>query len=297
MASFAYQAFVSVVEAGSFYQAAQLLRVTPSAISHSINQLEKHLGFSVLVRNRAGVRLTENGQAVLPMIQTILNNEQLLAQKAATIAGVSQGIVRIGAFSSVCINWLPPILQQFKKHYPQIKVKVTQDAFNNITSDVRSGKIDLGFTCDPKNEAIIKVPLIKDMFYCITPIDFIPQNGHSITQADINDKNFILQHSDYSGDTKAVLDHYDVTVQSLQFSIDDQSIIAMVEAGLGIGILPKLALIKTTGEVHAYPFDKEFYRDIYLIINSLETKAPANAKMVSTIKQFIEAKYPEKICK
>ncbi|KRM68179.1 transcriptional regulator [Apilactobacillus ozensis DSM 23829 = JCM 17196] len=297
MLPFAYQAFITVVEAGSFYQAAQLLNVTPSAISHSINQLEKKLGFSVLVRNRAGVRLTENGQEILPMIQTILADEQLLEQKAANISGVSQGIVRIGAFSSVCINWLPPILRHFKKHYPQIKIKVTQDAFNNITSDVRSGKIDLGFTCDPKNDAVIKVPLIKDMFYCITPTDFIPINGHSITQADIIDKSFILQHSDYIGDTKAVLDHYNVTVQSLQFSIDDQSIIAMVEAGLGIGILPKLALIKTSGEVNAYPFDKEFYRDIYLIINSIETKAPANAKMVSTIKQFIEKHYPEHLCK
>ncbi len=86
------------------------------------------------------------------------------------------------------------------------------------------------------------------------------------------DKSFILQPGDYDRDTKAALDHYNIAPNAIQFSIDDQSIIAMVEAGLGFGILPKLALEKMTGDVAIYPFDAPFYRSLGLVTSSVQPR-------------------------
>ena len=78
MTNFSYEVFSEVARQKTFIAAAKQLQVTPSAISHSINSLEKDLGFSLFVRSRSGVRLTPNGQRVLPLIQDILNAEATL---------------------------------------------------------------------------------------------------------------------------------------------------------------------------------------------------------------------------
>ncbi len=293
MISFSYQAFVTVVSEESFHHAAQKLEVTPSAISHSIDKLEKQLGFSLLIRDRSGVKLTEDGKDVLPIIQDILNNEERLQQEANKIKGLTSGTVRLGAFSSVCINWLPTIIHNFHSQFPNVKVELIQSDFNDITLQARQGKIDLGFTCQPINERLVKALLVKDKIYCITPKDFVPANGKSITKKDVENQYFILQKSDYDGDTKAVLDQYNVAPNSIQFSIDDQSIIAMVESGLGMGILPKLAFQRINGDVSLYPFDDDFYRSIFMVMNSVQMKTPAAQKMVSCIREFIESNYPD----
>ncbi|MHA8138263.1 LysR family transcriptional regulator [Lactobacillaceae bacterium Scapto_B20] len=96
MISFAYRAFSTVIQEKSFYKAAKVLDVTPSAVSHAINQLEKFLGFSVFIRSRSGITLTADGKAVLPIIQDIINNQHRLEQEAANITGLNLWFWRMG---------------------------------------------------------------------------------------------------------------------------------------------------------------------------------------------------------
>ncbi|EHN58769.1 MAG: LysR family transcriptional regulator [Oenococcus sp.] len=295
MANFSYEVFAAVVEKGSFFHAAQSLNVTPSAVSHSINQLETDLGFALFLRNRSGVELTNDGKTVLPVIQSILNTEEELRQVADNIKGLNSGRIRIGAFSSVCINWLPTILRRFKSEYPQIEVTIFQGDFNQIVAGVREGTIDIGFSSLPIEDNLLVQPLIKDPIYCVAPTDFVPQDGKAVTKKDIGKRRFILQQIDYDRDTKNALDRYNVTPNSLTYSIDDQSILSMVESGLGLGILPKLALKKLTGDVHIYPFDREFARTICLVMNKTQAQAPSTKRMTSEINRFLKESYPDRL--
>ncbi len=295
MIPFAYQVFRTVVIEGTFYKAALKLNVTPSAISHSINQLESYLGFPVFNRSHSGVKLTQNGRIILPIIQDILNSQDRLRQEADNINGLNSGSIRIGAFSSACINWLPPIIQNFKKSYPNIQISVNQSGFNEIVQGVKNGTLDIGFTALPVSENVIVDKLVKDEIYCIAPQGFVPKNQKSVTKSDIQKRTFILQRGDYDLDTKATLDNYNITPNSLQFSIDDQSIIAMVEAGLGWGILPELALQQVRGNVAVYPFDKPFFRSIGLITSGVQAKAPSTRNMIKEIKRFASQTYPDGI--
>ncbi|TAR47287.1 LysR family transcriptional regulator, partial [Lactiplantibacillus plantarum] len=167
MANFAYEVFSTVVAQHTFYQAAATLNVTPSAVSHSINQLEKELGFPLFIRNRSGVELTSDGRQVLPYVQEILNTESNLRQVADNIQGLHSGSVRIGGFSSVCINWLPRIIREFNHKYPDIKISVMQGNFNEITNWAKIGTIDIGFTSMPVNENLLVHSLINDPIYCV----------------------------------------------------------------------------------------------------------------------------------
>ncbi|MGY3743406.1 LysR family transcriptional regulator [Leuconostoc inhae] len=289
--TFSYQVFATVVRYQSFYQASQVLNVTASAVSHSINQLEAQLGFPLLIRSRAGIKLTHDGELVLPVIQQILNDEADLIQMSQNINGLRSGSIKIGAFSSVCVNWLPNILSTFSKQHPDIEVSIVQDSFEEISKQVKTGELDVGFTTLPVTDNLTVLPLLADPIFCVTPADFIPQNKQTITQQDILNQKFILQKIDYDRVTKSVLDSYDVTINSINFSIDDQSIIAMVEAGIGFGILPELALKKIQGNVAIYPFHQSFTRQIVLVTNKSKVMSPSVVELITAIKCFMKETY------
>lgn len=291
MAVFQYEVFAQVVAYKTFYQAAQALNVTPSAVSHSITQFESELGFPLFIRNRTGVTLTPDGETIFPIVQSILNMESRLRQVADDIQGVNSGTIRIGAFSSVCINWLPPIIRAFRKQYPQIEITIEQGTFREIDQMVQQGRIDIGFSALPVASNLIVQPLLKDPIYCVTPTNFSPQDSTYVTLEDIGKHRFILQKVDYDGDTKKALDRYNVTPNSISYSIDDQSILSMVASDLGLGILPELALQKLSGDVHVFPFSTPFFRTICLVTNKVQAQAPSTKRMIVAIHQYLNATY------
>ncbi|PWF99759.1 LysR family transcriptional regulator [Levilactobacillus bambusae] len=287
--------FEVVTKARSFGRAADLLHVTPSAVSHAIDTLERELGFRVFVRSKRQIQLTSDGQQIQPLIHAMLVDATTLDQAVAAINGLNSGSVRLGAFSSVCINWIPAIIQNFKRRYPRIQVSISQSDFNTTIDQIMTGDLDLGFSALPIKQSLEVIPLIKDEIYCVTPKSFIPANQATITQADIVKQDFILQQGDYDKDTKEALDHFNITAKSLRFSIDDQSIIAMVEAGMGFGVLPALALQQVHGNVNVYPFEPRFFRTICLVATKAQAHTPATRKMIQLIQDYVKLLYPDHI--
>ncbi|CAK8053978.1 LysR family transcriptional regulator [Eupransor demetentiae] len=287
MKTFAYEIFTTVASQKSFRKAANELNITPSAVSHAISQLEEQLGFPLFIRNRSEMTLTQDGKTILPSAERLLNEERQLYHLASNIRGLNAGKITIGAFSSVCINWLPEIITNFSKNYPQIEIAIVQGNFAELEHAVELGKIDIAFTTLPVSSRLEALPLLQDEILCVTRADFKPKNSKTITKADLLDQHFILQKSDYDLDTKAALDYYEVTPKGINFSIDDQSIIALVEAGLGLGILPQLALRKLRGDVNIYPFDRPYYRHVGLAINPSQLALPAVKAMKKEILDYL----------
>ncbi|MCK8617087.1 LysR family transcriptional regulator [Fructobacillus sp. M158] len=287
MKIFTYQIFASVAETASFKKTAQQLHITPSAVSHAIASMENELGLPLLIRNRSEMVLSQAGNELLPMVERLLNEDRQIHARAAKIAGLAGGTLRIGAISSVCIAWLPTIIRHFKKQYPDVSITIVQGSFREIEQGVAQGRIDLGFSANQTGQHVDAHFLIDDEIKCLTPKDFVPKNGHSISQADLSGQHFILQRADYDSDTKVALDELDVKPQAINYSIDDQSILAMVEADLGWGILPDLALTRLSGEVSAYPFEKGYFRHLGLLTNSSAKNDPLVQAMKKEILNYI----------
>lgn len=104
-----YQVFKTVADHGSFRKAADILGLTPSAISHAISSMENELGFSVLNRSKSGVTLTNYGENLLPYVNAVLNSDESLWQAIAEFNGLKKGKVKVGCFSSICTSWLPTL--------------------------------------------------------------------------------------------------------------------------------------------------------------------------------------------
>ena len=147
-----YQVFKTIADVGSFHKAADILGLTPSAISHAISSMENELGFSVLTRSKAGVSLTNYGEQLLPYVNAVLNCDESLKQEIAELNGLKQGKVKIGVFSSVCTNWLPEILHSFKKKYTEIGLYSTRLSFLHPVTGER-----MTFKTEPCGEAFEKM--------------------------------------------------------------------------------------------------------------------------------------------
>ena len=115
-----YMAFVKTVEYGSFTKAARILNYSQSGISRMINDLEKEWGVPILERGRQGVRLTSEGLKLLPFAEGVCKEYQKLQTQVDELNGLQSGIIRIGTFSSAATHWLPNIIKEFQKDYPNI---------------------------------------------------------------------------------------------------------------------------------------------------------------------------------
>lgn len=288
MSLFSYKIFYTVAKQQSFLKTAEKLYLSPSAVSHSIASLETKLGFPLFIRNRSGVKLTSEGEIILTHVRTILNSEEQLQQEAAQINGLSKGTVIIGTFSSVCINWIPDIINSFKILYPNIIINIMQGDYEDVISWTKNGIVDIGFSTLPTANNLIATPLYKDRILCITPQNFKPKHSTFVTIDDIKDKSFILQREGYSADTTSFIKKHNLSIRPQFLIHNDQTILTMVENGLGISIVPELILNKTHYNINIYPIEPNEFRTIGMVTQKKQFLSPATKKMFDHILLYIK---------
>lgn len=237
-----YEAFAKTVELGSLTKAADALGYTQSGMSHILNSLEAELGFSVLLRNRGGIRLTAAGEQLLPKIREILQKKNELDQMISYIAGDSVGSVRVGAFTSVAVNWLPGIIKEYQSSHAAVEIKMFNGDYHDVEHWLEHGNIDVGFLALPGPAGISCIPLMEDPLVVILP------KGHPLAQYEqipiaLAAKEPIISLLESSSqDVTRALGRAGVKPDIKYATKDDYAIIAMVRAGLGISIMPQLLL-------------------------------------------------------
>lgn len=289
MSFFSYEIFDAVAKQQSFLRAAEVMNLTPSAVSHSISSLESKLGFPLFLRSRTGVKITSEGERMLIHVREILNCEEQLQQEAAQINGLEKGTVVIGTFSSVCVNWIPGIVKSFRDFYPNIDINIMQGDYEDVLFWTKTGVVDIGFATLPVKEELIETPLCMDRLLCITPKSFKPVHSKYVTIDDIRNQPFILQREGYNTDTISFIKKHSISIRSQFFIDDDQSIIAIVESGLGISIVPELILNKVRCNVNVYPIVPNEFRTIGLVTHKKQLLSPATLKMFDHIVSYIKS--------
>ena len=140
-----YLAFVKTVETGSFARAAQALDYAQSSISKMVADLETEWGMTLLERSKSGVCLTSAGEQIMPFLRKVLQDYQELEGQISRMNGIETGIVRIGTFASVAINWLPNIFAALQKDYPGIGYEMLLGDYDEVEHWIGEGRVDCGF--------------------------------------------------------------------------------------------------------------------------------------------------------
>lgn len=287
-----YQVFQAVVAQESFQKAAEVLSLTPSAISHAVSSMEKELGFSLFTRNKAGVKLTNYGERLLPYINAVLNSEESLKQAISELNGLRQGNIKLGCFSSVCTNWITDIIHSFWEKYPHINIEIFQGTYADVASWIKNGVVDVGFLSLSSAGDLPIEPLYKDPLLCIVPKGF-PKDPASpcMTPDEMKDQVFVSQMETVDADIANFLRENGLNnVRSNYHVQDDLSTIAMVAAGFGICIMPELVMRDIPYEVDMYRTEPEACRVIGISALNPNFLAPA----VKTLYQYVVEAYKGK---
>ena len=271
-----YQVFKTVADIGSFHKAADILGLTPSAISHTISNMESELGFSVLTRSKSGITLTNYGEHLLPYVNAVLNSDESLQQTIAEMNGLKTGKVKIGVFSSVCTNWLPDILSSFQKKYDQIVIEVFQGTYEDVADWIKTGVVDLGFLSVSSAKDIPIEPLYKDPLLCVLPKGAKKSGAKEYMDIEeMRNHQFVTQRESTDADIQNFLRENHLNVKSHYHVVDDLSTIAMVANGFGICLMPELVMKDIPYEVDSYSLAEEAFRIIGLAVMNKQYMAPA----------------------
>lgn len=283
-----YQVFKSVAEAGSFRKAAEILGLTPSAVSHTIASMESELGFSVLTRSRSGVSLTGYGEHLLPYVNAVLNSNESLQQAVSEFKGLKQGTVKVGCFSSVCTAWIPDLISSFHDEYPGIRIEVFEGTYADVIYWIRNGVVDFGFlSASSAGDLPIEI-FYRDPLLCIVPGDFRKSEHSRLMQvSEMSRQRFVVQRESTDADVQKYLQDNHLRIKTDFHVVDDLSMVKMVAKGLGICIMPELVMSDMPYPVKRYRMNPEAYRMIGLAALNPQYLAPA----VRSLYQYILLRY------
>jgi DNA-binding transcriptional LysR family regulator len=282
-----YEVFLKVVELGSLTKAADVLGFTQSGISHTISSLESEFGFPLLVRSRSGVKLTVNGEQLMQPIREILNWNEQLKQQVADIHGLETGTITIGTFTSVSVHWLPGMIKQFRQEYPYIEFKLMEGGYLEIEQWIEGGVVDCGFLSLPTREKFEVFPLKQDRMLAVLSKDHPLSQAPYMPLAQIAYEDFIIPKAGSDYDVRRVLEKAGIK-PNIKFSAgDDYAIIAMVEKGLGISILPELVTRRQNHNVAMLELEERSFRSLGIAVSSMKYASPATRRFLKYVQTWV----------
>lgn len=275
-----YMAFVKTVELGSFTKAAEVMNYSQSGISRMINDLEKEWNITLLERNRAGLRLTSDGLNIFPLAKKLYEEYEAVRQRLEELSGIQTGVIRIGTFSSVATHWLPQLMSNFQKDYPNVAFELLLGDYDEIEKWIISGRVDFGFLRLPTLPDLQVQYIEQDELKVILPENHPLTAYLQISLQDLSDLPFILLEKDGNSDITRLLDKMNASL-NVQFTTwDDYAIMAMVEKGLGISILPSLILERIPYNLVIKDLDVPAFRKIGLAYKEKRMLSLASKKFI-----------------
>ena len=276
-----YLAFVKTVEKGSFTRAAKELNYAQSSVSKMVADLEKEWGMTLLERSKNGVSLTSAGEQVMPFLRNVLSEYQKLEGQISQMNGIETGEVRIGTFSSVTINWLPNIFAKMQNDYPGIEYEMLLGDYDEVERWIEEGRVDCGFLRLPTVAKFDTMLLKQDEYKVVLPMDHPLAKEEKIDIEDLNGLPFLLLEHGGKTEVSDLLERYHVQPDVRFTTWEDFAIMAMVEKGMGVGILPDMILQRMPYKIQIRPLKQPHYRLIGLAMKNKEHLSPA-------VKKFLE---------
>lgn len=286
--------FLQVVEAGSLTAAAQQLGYTQSGVSHAVNSLEAEFGFPLLVRRKNGVTLTDEGKRLLPDMREVVRSSERLRQTAAAISGVTSGLLRVGTFSSVAVQWIPSLLKDFRQQYPMVELELYNGSYTQLAARIAGKRLDCAFASQAVQGEHSFVPLYRDPLVLLLPPGHPLADRQRLPLSALGGEPLILPGEGADYDIGALLRRADL-LQNVRYALnDDFAALALVEHGLGCCIMPSLLLQNQTYRCATVALEPAQARTIGLLFPAGAGLSPACRAFLQFMQRWIGGGMPQK---
>ena len=263
-----YEAFIKAAELGSFTRAAEALSYTQSGVSRMIGELERDWGVRLLARNRAGVRLTSEGERLIEQVRRVCAEQRRLEALAGELNGLQTGLIRIGTLSSMATHWLPGIVRAFQRDYPNIDDELLIGDYLEIEQWVLQGRVDCGFLRLPAHARLDTTFLSRDRMMAVLPRGHALAAFDRVSLAQLAEEPFLLLEKGGNAEIARMFRAQGLAPDVRFTTWDDYAIMSMAENGLGVSILPELILRRCPYRIELRELDPPAWRDIGVAVRS-----------------------------
>lgn len=260
-----YEVFLKVAETGSFTKAASELGYSQPAVSQAVRALEKDLGTVLLARGNDGIIVTGDGRSYLPYIRGIVTAEREFARKKQRMAGFEDSVIRIGTFTSVSRNILPPLMRRFRRRHPGVSFELLQGEYDAIRTWVREGRVDFGFYGLPDCRGLEREEIYHDAMAAVLPKDHPLAGRGRIAFADLESLPFILLDEGNHSIPEQTFAAHGLRLNRAYKVYDDYTILTMIREGMGVSILYELVVAGFAADLVLKPLEEPIERTISLI--------------------------------
>lgn len=236
---------------GSFSAAAETLFVSQSAVSQQIAALEKEVGVPLLVRFRGGPELTEAGALLVRHADSAIARLECAERELGELAGLESGELRVASFASASASLLAAAAARFHSQHPQIRLSIAEVDPEDSLPEIRRGEHDIAIVFDyetdplePDPEISLR-PLITERMHAAVPKDHPLAERPSISLGELSGDRWMRGTSDTScaaltmESCRAAGFEADVVYESDDYNV----MLTMISAGLGVTLIPDLALV------------------------------------------------------
>ncbi len=235
----------ALAESLNFTRAAQDCFVGQSTLSAGLKELESTLGLQLVERDRQHVALTPAGEGVLARARDLLSRAEDLVALAKTSGAPMQGTIRLGVIPTIAPFLLPRLIPGFRETYPLLKFALREDLSANLLGRIRSRQLDMAIIALPyETEGLMVRPLFDDEFWLVALKDDPAIQGKRVSlPAKVADRLLLLEeghclreHSLQACKRSEIASSESIEATSLL------TLIQMVESGMGIGLIPEMAM-------------------------------------------------------
>ncbi|PZW37729.1 LysR family transcriptional regulator [Humitalea rosea] len=235
-----FAAFARVARLGSFARAAEALGMSQPALSQSIAQMELLLGVKLLQRTTRAVRLTAEGEVLLPRAEAILASVE---EAVALLRERPSLRLSVGSLPSLARGFLAEILRHHRERYPATQLAVTDGTSEVLYAGIEAGQLDLAISSRLRGHAgVTFLPVLRERFKLVLRRDHVLAGSETVTWREALAHDFIAFPPGSGGHAAMhdALDRAGLVLRPVMTLAQSNTMMDMVEAGVGVTALPAL---------------------------------------------------------
>ncbi|NYT61932.1 LysR family transcriptional regulator [Alcaligenaceae bacterium] len=281
--------FLAVAENASFRKAASQIHLSIPAVSMQIKQMEERLGVALFQRTTRKVVLTQEGEQLLISTRKAMAEIRGALAHIQQVADIQQGHLSFACVPTVAGTRLPALLMQFASDFPGITIQVREVSQPELLNAVRRREVDFGIGPEPDHMEEFECQLLfKDSYVAVVPESHHAAAKTSISMQELSKMRVLsLGASQFQGHIQATLEKEGLSLDPSYEFTHVNTVIAMIEAGLGVGILPGVAAPQSASLKVLRIVPPTMARDIAAIKIRGHSLSPAAARFVTMCEELM----------
>jgi DNA-binding transcriptional LysR family regulator len=237
--------FIEVARLRSFSRAGDEIGLTQSAVSRCVRELEAELGLKLIDRTTRDVQLTDVGGNLIASVSRLIDDLDDTLREIREIGEQRRGRVIVAASPTIACRLMPRVVASCERQFPFVTLGLRDDVQSDVVRKVKSGEVDFGVIIGPfSDDDLLSEALMTDSFCVVSRNDHPFAAREQVVWRDLDGERLVML--DYASGSRPIIDAamqaQGVNATVVQELGHSATVFGLVEAGVGISVLPWLAL-------------------------------------------------------